>query len=58
MENSFDTVCVNITNANGAMKVNLLSAYKRFSERLMWTHKDVLYIWHVEFCGHAGHSNP
>ena len=37
MENSFDTVCVNITN--GAIKVNLLSAtYKRFSERLMWTH--------------------
>ena len=46
MENSFDTVCVNIKN--GATKVKLLSATnKRFSKRLMWTHNDVVYIWHV-----------
>ena len=48
MENSFDTVCVNITN--GAIKVKLLSGTnKRFSKRLMWTHKDVVYIWHVAY---------
>ena len=46
MENSFDTVCVNIKN--GAIKVKLLSATnKRFSKRLMRTHKDVVFIWHI-----------
>ena len=55
MKNSFDTVSVNITN--GAIKVKLLSATnKRFSKRLMWTHKDVVYIWHVKFCGYTGHA--